>query len=304
MNYLYSGDFNRIVTKLQSVARPLDWALWQAWRGDATWADVVPHLAMYQNDDGGFGHGIEPDVWHPASSPLATTVALQYVQAAGIPMRHELVQRALAYLVATYDRSAGKWHPMSVGVNDYPHAPWWHADERTGQNALDGDWPNPTVEIIGYLCAYRGTNIGLSALVASLVDYVHTAQTMESHALACYVRAYAWLPETVQQVIYPELVRLLHATIHPVPAEWLTAYVPTPLDYVHTPASPFFAEIATLVDHQLDQWCTYLQTHERWNPTWQWGQYVDAWPTAQAWWSGKMTVERLMMLGRFGRIMQ
>lgn len=303
MLQLTTADIERIATQLHSIARPLDWALWQAWRGQSTWFDVVPHLAAYQNADGGFGHGIEPDVWHPASSPLATTVALQYAQAVGIPVHHELVQRALIYLAATYDPAAGKWHPMTAGVNDYPHAPWWHANEQTGQNALDGDWPNPTVEIIGYLNAYRGTNIDVPALVAALVEHVRTAQTMESHALACYMRAYAWVPETVQVAMYPHLVRLLHATIHPVPAEWLTAYVPTPLDYVQTPASPFLAEIVTLVDQQLDQWCTHLQTNGIWTPTWQWGQYVDAWPTAQAWWSGKMTVERLMILGRFGRIM-
>lgn len=304
MNQLTTADIERIASQIQSIARPLDWTLWQVWRGDATWVDMVPLLSTYQNPDGGFGHGIEPDVWHPASSPLATTVALQYVQAAGIPMDHALVQRALTYLVTSYDKSAGNWPPMSAGVNDYPHAPWWHANEQTGQNALDGDWPNPTVEIIGYLRHYRGTGVDVSALYDAVVAYVCAAETMESHSLACYMRAYECLPATVQVIIYPHVVRLLHATIHPDSSEWLTAYVPTPLDYVQTPASPFFVEIAQLVEVQLDQWCHHVQTTGIWSPTWQWGQYVDAWPTAWAWWSGKMTVERLMILGRFGRIMQ
>ena len=304
MQHLRSADVHRVFVQIQSVARPLDLAMWQAWYGTSTWTEVVPHLAMYQNADGGFGHGIEPDVWHPASSPLATTVALQYVQAIGIPIHLDFVQRALAYLAATYDVSAGKWHPMSVGVNDYPHAPWWHADEQTGANALDGDWPNPTVEIIGYLGAYQGDHADLTSMYDALVAYVAHEDTMEPHALACYVRAYEWLPVAVQVAIYPHLVRLLRATIHPVPAEWLVAYVPTPLDYVQTPASPFLTEIATLVDQQLDQWCVHVQTKGMWTPTWQWGQYVDEWPTALAWWTGKMTVERIMILGRFGRVMQ
>lgn len=298
---LTTADIERVSIQLQSIARPLDWALWQAWRGEATWLDVVPYLQSYQNDDGGFGHGIEPDVWHPASSPLATTVALQYVQAAGIPVYHDLVQRALAYLVATYDGRAGKWHPMSVGVNDYPHAPWWHADEQTGQNALDGDWPNPTVEIIGYLSTYHGAHCDVPALVGALVAHVRTAETMEPHALACYVRAYEWLPESVQVMIYPHLMRLLHATIHPVPAEWLVTYVPTPLDYVRAPSSPCFAEFADLIDMQLTQWCQHVQSNGLWTPTWQWNAYATEWQIALTWWTGKMTVERMMLLGRFGR---
>lgn len=302
MTQLTTADIEHSATQLASIARPLDWALWQTWRGQSTWADVVPHLAAYQNADGGFGHGIEPDVWHPASSPLATTVALQYAQRAGIPTHHELVQRALTYLATTYDTRVGKWHPMTAGVNNYPHAPWWHANEQTGRNALDGDWPNPTVEIIGYLCAYHGTTIDLTSLYDTLVTHVAHADTLESHALACYVRAYDWLPAPTQGAVYSHLVRLLHATIHPVPAEWPVAYVPTPLDYVHTPASPFFDEIADLVAIQLAQWCQHVQVHGVWTPTWAWGQNADAWVTAYAWWTGKMTVERMMILARFGCI--
>jgi hypothetical protein len=264
--------------------------------------DVVAQLDTFQNADGGFGHGIEPDVWHPASSPLATTVALQYAQRIGLPPQYALVQRALGYLAGSYDRVAGKWHPMAAGVNAYPHAPWWQADAQTGQNALDRDWPNPTAEIIGYLSAYQGVHADLSGWYNDLTTHIAQVDTMESHALACYVRAYDWLPNDVQSVIYPHVVRLLRPTIHPVPAEWQSAYVPTPLGYVHTPASPFFAEIADLIDIQLDQWCYHVQTVGVWHPTWEWGQYDNEWATAHGWWTGKMTVERIMIMHQFGRI--
>lgn len=301
MNRISAKDIQLIAQQLAPIARPLDWAVWQAWRGHATWSDVVPHLTAYQNADGGFGHGIEPDVWHPASSPLATTIGLQYAHWIGLPPQHALVQRALGYLVAAYDTSAGKWHPMAAGVNAYPHAPWWHVDAQTGQNALDRDWPNPTAEIIGYLSIYQGTDVDFATLCAALVDHIAQADTMESHALACYVRAYDRVPLQVQAALYPHVVRLLRPTIHPVPAEWQSAYVPTPLDYVHTPASPFFAEIADLIDIQLNQWCHHVRHHGLWRPTWQWGQYDTEWSTAHAWWTGKMTVERMMILDRFGR---
>lgn len=302
MNRISAGDRQLIAQQLAPIARPLDWAVWQLWRGQTTQDDAVAHLVAFQNADGGFGHGIEPDVWHPASSPLATTVALQYAHKIGLSPQHALVQQALRYLVGSYDGAVGKWHPMAAGVNAYPHAPWWHADTQTGQNALDRDWPNPTAEIIGYLSFYQGTDVDLATLYDALVHHIAQADTIESHALACYVRAYEWLPSAVQAEIYPHVVRLLRPTIHPVPAEWQSAYVPTPLDYVQTPASPFFVEIADWVDIQLAQWCHHVQTVGVWTPTWQWGQYDESWQKAHQWWTGKMTVERMIILGNFGRI--
>jgi hypothetical protein len=302
MERIDTDDVIRIAQQLERIARPLDWVVWQAWRGQMTQDDVVAHLAAFQNADGGFGHGIEPDVWHPASSPLATTIGIQYAHRIGLPSQHTLVQWALRYLTGAYDDVAGKWHPMAEGANAYPHAPWWHADVQTGQNALDRDWPNPTAEIIGYLSAYQGADVDLATLYEDLVNHIAQADTMESHALACYVRAYDWLPLRVQSALYPHVVRLLRPTIHPVPAEWQHAYVPTPLDYVHTPASPFFVEIADLVDIQLAQWCQHVRTGGLWTPTWQWGQYDESWQKAHQWWTGKMTAERMIILGNFGRI--
>ncbi len=300
--HLTRAEVAQVIAGMRPRARPLDILVWQVAQAQQPWQAAVPVLTTYQNPDGGFGHGIEPDVWHPASSPLATTVALQYAHTLGIPVAHELWQRALRYLIGAYDTAAGKWHPMAAGVNAYPHAPWWHADEQTGQNSLDKDWPNPSVEIIGYLQAHVGEIGEMDHWYAALLEYVVRADTIESHALACYVRAYPWLPKSIQTRIFPHLVRLLRQVIHPTPADWLVAYVPTPLDYVTHPQAPFADQLADMIDVQLDQWCLHVRAHGSWVPTWQWGQYADAWTTAQQWWTGKMTVERLLILERFGRI--
>ena len=38
---------------------------------------MVDAVAAYRNDDGGFGHGLEPDKLAPASQPLDVEVALE-----------------------------------------------------------------------------------------------------------------------------------------------------------------------------------------------------------------------------------
>lgn len=51
-------------------ARPLDLARWQYHFEGGSKEAVLTTLAAYQNEDGGFGHALEPDSWNPNSSPI------------------------------------------------------------------------------------------------------------------------------------------------------------------------------------------------------------------------------------------
>ena len=68
-------------------------------------------LARFQNDDGGYGNRIEPDFWLPDSSPMATTIGLQYLAAAGAPAEWPEVRRAIGYLATTFDEETPGWEP-------------------------------------------------------------------------------------------------------------------------------------------------------------------------------------------------
>ena len=46
--------------------------------------NVLKILASYQNEDGGFGHGLEPDCWNPNSSPVQTWVATEIIKEVGL----------------------------------------------------------------------------------------------------------------------------------------------------------------------------------------------------------------------------
>src|SRR3954453_4178470 len=58
---------------------------------------VVDALRAYQNGDGGFGHGLEPDKLCPDSQPLDVEVALRTFTLARTTAA-DLVQRACEYL--------------------------------------------------------------------------------------------------------------------------------------------------------------------------------------------------------------
>src|SRR5207248_544073 len=58
---------------------------------------VVDALRGYQNDDGGFGHGLEPDKRCPASLPIDVEIAFEILVASG-GRDEQMVTRACDYL--------------------------------------------------------------------------------------------------------------------------------------------------------------------------------------------------------------
>ena len=64
---------------LAQHGRSLDLALHEFHVGKRDSDTVLQELRKYQNHDGGFGHGIEPDLRMPHSSALATSVAFQFL---------------------------------------------------------------------------------------------------------------------------------------------------------------------------------------------------------------------------------
>jgi hypothetical protein len=89
---------------------------------DAPAEPVRAALLPYRNDDGGFGHALEPDVRAPHSEPVSTLSALEVLAslgAAGDP----LIADAAAWIdtIAAVDGGVPFVLPAAA---DYPRAPW------------------------------------------------------------------------------------------------------------------------------------------------------------------------------------
>src|SRR3712207_6265951 len=109
-------------------ARPLEQALYAYHFEQSAPEDVYGRLASFQNADGGFGHGLEPDHRVDASTPLATPVALQILRALKAPAGHPLVRGAMRYLLESYDHERQRWPIVPPETATAPHAPWLEPD--------------------------------------------------------------------------------------------------------------------------------------------------------------------------------
>ncbi len=108
-------------------------------------AGVVDALRGYQNDDGGFGHALEPDKRCPASLPIDVETAFQALAAAGT-VDHDMVTRACDFLArAARETGAGGAVPLAFPViESFPRAEHW--TEWTYSPGL-----NPTAGLVGLL---------------------------------------------------------------------------------------------------------------------------------------------------------
>jgi hypothetical protein len=151
---------------------------------------VVDVLRGYRNDDGGFGHGLEPDKRCPASLPIDVEVALQALVTAGVT-NMELVGGACDYLakVATAADSGGAVPPAFPVIEGYPRAEHWT------------DWTyvpsvNPTAGLVGLLHQLEARHPWVDEAADWCWSQIESdALPDEVHALAEVFRFLAHTPE-------------------------------------------------------------------------------------------------------------
>jgi hypothetical protein len=95
---------------------------------DHTWNDgpasaIYNHLAAYQNQDGGFGKGLEVDIKSPASNPFAARLAMHALLGVSKRKHGSLESRLQEWLGANQDPD-GDWH-FSEETRAGELAPWF-----------------------------------------------------------------------------------------------------------------------------------------------------------------------------------
>ena len=286
-------------------ARPLERSRYAYHFGHGDAHAVCAELAAFQNDDGGFGHALEPDVRLPGSSVIATTVGLQVLREVGAGEHSQLVQGAMRYLIDTYDEEHECWPQIPPETNDAPHAPWMtYQDDPEGWRKL---LANPRAEIIGYLCEHAGlvpSDLRERLVAAAVTHLEANAGSLEMHELYCYLRLVdaESLHGEARDTMLPLLTQAVDRVVVREPAKW-TGYCARPLDLVSSPDSPFAAMLGAAIDANLDYLIEQQQNDGAWPLTWSWAaDYPEAWAQAERDWKGVRVVRNLRVLRSFGRL--
>lgn len=118
-------DLNAAKTFLHSHARVLERRRFEHLFEGAPKEPVLHALRAYRNDDGGFGHAIEPDMRAPISQPVGIHTVMEILHEIGV--HDDPMIRPAADWLASITREDGGI-PF-VLETDAPHAPWWRQSD-------------------------------------------------------------------------------------------------------------------------------------------------------------------------------
>ncbi|HZZ90845.1 MAG TPA: hypothetical protein VFE13_21150 [Caulobacteraceae bacterium] len=287
---------------VETQGRSLDRALLRHRLGEGSAEEVMVALIAFQNPDGGFGHGLEPDTRSPASSGIASSIGLRLLARLEAPAKHPTVTGAIEWVAGALDREAGVWPIVGPGVEAAPHAPWWGWSEDLAAN-WNGFRFNPSAEILAHLYHYREA-VPAEVLTSAEEGVARSLAEIElldgAYDLKCAIRLAEsdGLPAASAKRLDALVRRSIEA--HD-PADDHAS----PFDAAATPASRF----ADMVERRIEPALTGLIGSQaddggwRWNPEWAWG-FVDkkAWADAHRDWRGWITRENLETLLAYGRV--
>lgn len=310
MKQLSREAFDRARRFLITQARPIDRAFFEYRFEGAPAERVIAELANYQNADGGFGKALEPDMRTPSSSTLATGIGLRTLKELGCSAEHQMVRRAVQFLLTTFDDQAKVWCVAPPDTNAYPHAGWWHDEDGSLARTFDDFKIIPRAEIVGLLHDFSTLVPAdwLHDVTEHTVSFIETAE-VEKFAgggdALCYTLSLAEtasLPQPFKDRLIPRIRAVTPEVVSRDPQEW-KGYSATPLKVAPSPqsiiADLLWDDLQVNLDYEIDR-----QIPEgTWDPVWSWGDsYPDVWETAKREWRGHLTLSTLTTLHAFRRI--
>ncbi len=309
MKRLSRKAFGRAREFLLSKARPLERELFRQ-RFEGAGADgALAALSAFQNEDGGFGRALEPDLRSPGSSALATAIGLRTLVELHCPAAEPLVRRAVAWLLAAHDEETGVWRVAPPDVNAHPHAPWWHDQDGSLERTFDCFHIIPRALIVASLQHYaslvpagwlEGVTEDTVACIESVPELGGGGGSDLEYAIAL-VETRGLRPSWVQR-LEARIRQVLPVAVVADPSQW-GSYCLSPLRVIQTPQTLGVGLIAEAVQAHLDYQIEHQSAEGTWDPVWSWGgAYPESWAQARLEWRGHITLQTLTQLRAFGRI--
>ncbi|MBT2663399.1 hypothetical protein [Bacillus sp. ISL-45] len=310
MNELSRIGYEKAKVYILSKARELELSRFVFIFENGSKESVIEQLKIYQNDDGGFGHGIEPDFWSPYSTPMATWAAGQILMEIGAGKNDPIVRSMISYLLNTVNTETGMWNPILPENNNFPHAPWWHWHEGVQEN-----WSfNPSVELAAFLVHWSDEQSDAAEIgwgtIDKAVSHLMNKKEMDRHEINNYQQFLIIIkpqeaifnsrnPISFENV-YERILIIAEKSVDKDVSAWSEGYKALPLDFIDHPDHPLRERLGALVDQNLLMYIEQMSEEGIWDISWNWGIYPEEYEIARGYWKGILAVNRYKQLRAFG----
>lgn len=217
-------------TFLLSNARLLERHLFHFLFQGGSRQQVLTALLAYQNEDGGFGNGLEPDKRTPSSQPIDQEVALRILDDIGL---ETAVVQELVDFLETITTGAGGVPFVLPTVADAPRAPWWNTDVSDPPASI-----NPTASIAGFLHRHQFPHPWLERATEFCWRQIEQGELAGPHDFLVAFLFLNHVPERSRaEQAFERLGAQLLSGGHVALEPDVEGYVQTPLDYAPSPQS-------------------------------------------------------------------
>jgi hypothetical protein len=276
---------------IASHGRVLDRRRFERLFRDGEAQPVRDAVAAYRNQDGGFGHGLEPDARSPGSQAGTVEIALRTLHEADA-WSPELALSACDWLqtVAPAEGGAGFVDPS---VEGWPHAPWWAPQPGNPASLIT------TGQIAGTLHARGVTHAWLDRATEVMWTRIEELTEAGPYDMRGVLRFLDHVPDRSRaergfEQAGPLLIKLNLITLDPD----ATGEVHSPLEFAPAPgclARRLFDDAT--IDAHLDHLAQAQRDDGGWMFNW------PSWsPAAESDWRGSITVDALCTLRAYGRL--
>lgn len=259
---------------------------------------IFDELFKYQNADGGFGHGLEPDFWNLNSSPIQTWTAMTILRKIEFNQNDPKVKQMFQYLENSIDPETLSW-PYAIPTNDlFPHAPWWRYRNE------DPSY-NPTASIAGFALKYANPVTSLFRLSNKIcrqaIDFINQKEDpIEIHELRCLVDMMNDVKDLYQTYLpykkaKAKIILLMDDILEHDTSKWFTSYVPKPSSFIKQHPSIGSDAYYDLVIEEFQLAIKHLNDEGIWTPTFSWGH-----PDADRIWKAIIAIDYLELMKQFG----
>lgn len=285
-------------------ARPIDLARWKYHFEEGCKEAALDCLLQYQNEDGGFGHALEPDAWNPHSSPIQTWQATEILREIEFTQPdHPLIKGILRYLGSGANSDGHFWYNAIRSNNDYPHAPWWHAE----QDSTDNESYNPTACLAGFVIRFADKQsdlyeFGRRLAQSAFAQLVNKTRENDMNTIHCYIRLMEYCCEAqVHDVIDLDhlkriLTKLVNKSITLDTCLWEKSYICKPSQFFSTTDSLFYHDNMAIAEYECEHIIHTQQDDGAWGIPWKWNDYPEQWAISKNWWKSHCVIRNLLYL--------
>lgn len=311
MKKLSRQAYNEIRNWVYRNARPIELALWQYEFENGSKEAVLSALAFFQNEDGGFGHALEPDNWNPNSTPYTTLYAIGILEEIEFTdTKHPIMQGIVRFLESGKHLEEYGWDFNIQSNDNYPHAPWWSYSKEENVYESIG----VTLGLCCFILKYTSKNSSIYNRAISLIQgLIAKANTDKMGEMA--VDSYCTLVDTVKKLgledtFDPESLtatvkQLVYNAIERDTSKW-AYYGKRPSNFITSPDSIFYKDNEEIVQKELDYLIDTRDEQGVWGITWTWFQlnevYAREFAITENWWRAAKAIEKLRLLRSFNRL--